>query len=188
MFLCRYLFLVSWDHEQNKNKMSGCESCTRWLARCEGREGERLPEHKSRRMKLSLSDHKFFQDQHYWWGASGYQGMRDTRLQGAWGHKRYEGMRKVKTRFLSPHHFKVQKVQTISITTCSVDLSPPPPSRTTTPSILTEWQIGISQTPPRIQNFGAKNPKPAITITLISHQKYSQQVLVNYMDKEVQIT
>ena len=43
-------------------------------------------------------------------------------------------------RFLVPHHFSVQKVQTSLVMTCSVEVSPPPPSRIRTPSAFTEQE------------------------------------------------
>ena len=68
--------------------------------------------------------------------------------------------RQMKTRFLSPHHFSVQRGQTILITVCSVEVSPPPPDRFTTPSTFTEHG-------PKI--LGQK-PKTTTKVTLKSHQ------------------
>ena len=48
---------------------------------------------------------------------------------GGGGIARVQGCKGWKTRFSSPRFFSVQKVQTSSITTCSVQVSPPPSSR-----------------------------------------------------------
>ena len=49
----------------------------------------------------------------------------------------------VKTKFLGPHHLWVQNVLTSLITTCRVDMAPPPTSRTTTLYTFTKWQIPL---------------------------------------------
>ena len=76
----------------------------------------------------------------------------------------------VKTRFLSQHHFSVQKVQTHSIATCSVQVSPPLSSRTTTPSTFTEWQMAFIGSHHGSNILGQKAPKQTTKVTLTSHQ------------------
>ena len=45
------------------------------------------------------------------------------------------------TWWVQKHKKTEYKVQTSSITVCSIEVSPPAPSRTTTPSAFTEWQM-----------------------------------------------
>ena len=72
-------------------------------------------------------------------GKKGCEGQKGQKTW-VWRAQRAEGW---KTRLLSCNHFWVQKDQTSSITTYSVEVSPPPSSTFTTPSTFSEWQMAF---------------------------------------------
>ena len=56
------------------------------------------------------------------------------------------------------------------VMTCSVEVSPPPANRTTTPMYIHRTAKGLRRPPPD-QNFKAKNSQSTTKVTLTIHQK-----------------